>query len=347
VVDNKQIEYLANRILAGKKIFSYQNSQYEIRKPSLKIKVEADILYQETYENNLFNDFILLEDVPFLCIDIGLISHNYEQSLKDYEKRLEGAKLDYFSFYANIEKRKKNKVKINNIKQQYQSYLDKVHYLDHISLEHYCSKAKNEFIIVNTLYYYNTDNLVFDNCNSIDYVYFNNLINEINHDTIDMDKFKEICRSEYWRNLWSDSKHSLINDPVCDWSEEQKTLCSLSRMYDRIYEHPECPSDDIINDNDALDGWMIDQRRQNLKQKQEKGVNNMLSEKVKNSSEVFLMANNREQADSIIDFNDQQGRNRLEQKLNIIKSSQGPVLETQFPDVQQEIIKQRSKQQRK
>jgi hypothetical protein len=347
VTDNKQIEYLANIILAGKKIFSYQDTRYEIRKPSLQIKVDADILYQETYETNLFNDFILLEDVPFLCIDIGIISNNYEQTLNDYEKRLESAKLEYFSFYLDTEKRKKNKVKINNIKQQYQNYLDKIHYLDHISLEHYCAKAKNEFIIINTLYYYNTNNLVFDNYNSIDYIHFNNIINEINNYTIDIDKFKEICRSEYWRNLWSDSKYLLINDPVCDWSEEQKTLCSLSRMYDRIYEHPECPSDNIINDNDALDGWMIHQKRQNSKQKQEKGVDNMLPDKIKNSSEIFLMANSQEKAQTIVEFNDQQSLGRMNQKLNFVKSHSEPIRDAQLPDVQQDLIKQFRQQQGK
>lgn len=344
MIDSKHIEYTVNRILAGKKFFSYDNTQYEIVKPKLDLKLKADLLYQETYNNNLFNDFILLEDISVLSIDIGLISYGYEKTLKDYEKKLEDAKLDYFSFYANLDKKKKNKAKVENIKKQYQNYLDKVHYLDHLSLEHYCSKIKNEFIIVNTLYYYDSDELVFIDINNIDYVYFNTLINEINQDIIDIDAFKDICRSEYWRNLWTDNKHSLINDPICDWSEEQKTLCSLSKMYDRIYEHPECPSDEIINDNDALDGWMINQRRQNLKQKQEKGVNNMLSEKVKNSSEIFLMANNREQADSILDFNDQQSRRRLDQKLNVVMNSSGQVLETQLPDVQQEIMQQRSRQ---
>lgn len=342
--DPKHIEYTVNRVLAGKKIFSYDNVQYEIVKPKLSLKVKSDLLYQETYNNNLFNDFILLEDIPSLSIEIGLIAYGYEKTLKDYEKKLEDAKLDYFSFYANLDKRKKNKAKIDNIKKQYQNYLDKVHYLDHLSLEHYCAKVKNEFIIVNTLYYYDSNKLVFNDLTNIDYVYFNTLINEINQDAIDMDTFKEICRSEYWRNLWVDNKHILIEDPICDWSEEQKTLCSLSKMYDRIYEHPECPSDDIINDNDALDGWMINQRRQNLKQKQEKGVNNMLSEKVKNSSEIFLMANNQEQAESILDFNDQQSRRRLDQKLNVVMNSSGQVLETQLPDVQQDIMQQRSKQ---
>lgn len=343
MIDTRNTEYIIHRILAGKKFFSYNNIQYEIIKPSLALRLQADFVYQEAYEDNLFNDFLLLDDIPALSINIGLISHNYDQIIKDHDKRLENAKLDYFSFYSDIDKRKKNKIKIDQIKKQYYNYLEKTHYLDHLSLEHYCAKLKNEFIIVHTLYYYNTTELVFQNNINIDYIYFNNLINELNKDTMDIDTFKEICRSEYWKNLWSDSKHNLISEPICEWSEEQKTLCSLSKMYDRIYEHPECPSDEIINDNDALDGWMINQRRQNLKQKQEKGVNNMLSDKVKNSSEIFLMANNREQADSILDFNDQQARRRLDQKLNVIKNSTGPVLETQLPDVQQSIIEQRSK----
>jgi hypothetical protein len=347
VIDNQNIELLVNTILAGKKIFSYDDKKYEIKKPSLELRIQSDILYSDTYNNNIFNDFILLEDIPNLCISLGIIPHNYTQQILDLEKKLENIKLEYFSLFADIDKRKRNKTKLNNFKKQYTNFLETVHMLDYISLEHYCSKVKNEFIILNTLYFYETNILVFKNQKDTDYIYFNNLINEINKNTLDIDVFKTICRSEYWRNLWSDNKHFLISEPISEWSEEQKTLCSLSKMYDRIYEHPECPSDEIIEDNDALDGWMIHQKRENSKQKQEKGVNNMLSDKIKNSSEIFLMANNQEKAQKIMEFNDQQSLGKMNQKLNFVKSHSQPVKDSQLPDVKQDLVKQFRQQQGK
>ena len=54
--DNKELEFLANRILLGKYIFIYENKRYYQTIPTLDIKVSADFLYEQTYEENVFND---------------------------------------------------------------------------------------------------------------------------------------------------------------------------------------------------------------------------------------------------------------------------------------------------
>lgn len=38
-------------------------------------------------------------------------------------------------------------------------------------------------------------------------------------------------------------------------------MCHWSNFYDGVYEHPDCPSDDIIADNKALDKWVEEQAR--------------------------------------------------------------------------------------
>jgi len=340
VIENKKVEHIVNRILYGNYVFSHQDQKYRIQKPCLWLRVQSDTLYEETYEENLFSDFVLLEDIPNISISLGIIPFNYKEEITSLEKKIENLKVDYFSFFVDIDKKKRNKIKLNQAKQALSVLMEKVHYLDHLSIEHYCSKIKNEFIISNTLYYDHNNTLVFNDRNNIDYVFFNNIMSEINKNIIDIETYKEICRSEYWKNLWADSKHSIIDEPMCEWSEEQKTLCGLSKMYDRIYEHPECPSEAIIADSDALDGWIIHQKRENSKEKQEKGVNNMLSDKVKNSSEIFLLANSKEKADSIMEFNDKQALQKLNQKISFVKSHDNPVRDSMLPDVQQKIHEQ-------
>ena len=71
-------------------------------------------------------------------------------------------------------------------------------------------------------------------------------------------------------------------------------------MYSKIYEHPECPEDAIIEDDDALDGWMLNQQKENKKQKMEKGVDNLLGKKGQKAQEVFLMAKNEEEYEESI-----------------------------------------------
>lgn len=336
MLDQKYIEYLVHRILSGKTIFTYNNIVYELYKPTLELRLQSDLIYQETYTSNLYDNFWLLEDIPNLAIEIGLLDIGYKKNVDRIEKNLENNKLDLFQQYFDLEKRKKNKSKIEQTKKQLNKLYQDLHYLDYLSLEHYCEKIKNEFLITHSLYYAHNTTLVF-NYKNIEYNFFNSIMSEISNNIIPIETYKEIARNEYWRNLWANNKFNILKDPVNQWSDEQKTIFNISAMYDRIYEHPEAPVEAIISDDDALDGWMIHQKRENLKQKQEKGVNTMLSDKVRNSSEIFLMAPNKEQADTIKEFNTDQSLKKMQQKVEFVKSHQGPVKESQLPDVRQEI----------
>lgn len=337
-MDNKNIEYLIHRILSGKNIFTYNNFKYELHKPSLELKLQSDLIYKEAYENNLYNNFWLLEDIPNLAIEIGLLDYTYKQQLEKIEKRLENSKLELYKEYFDFKKREKNKSNISRIKKEHTNLYSSIHYLDYLSLEHFCEKIKNEFLISKTLYYSHNLKLVFGE--DIEYSLFNNIMTEISNTIIQIETYKQIARYEYWKNLWSNNRFKILDEPVNQWSDEQKTLFNISFMYEKIYEHPECPTDEIINDDDALDGWMIHQKRENLKQKQEKGVDNILSDKVRNSAEVFLMAPSDDQAQSITQLNSEQSLRIMKQKIDFVKSQQGPVKEAQLPDVKQKIIEQ-------
>ena len=108
-------------------------------------------------------------------------------------------------------------------------------------------------------------------------------------------------------------------------------------MYDKIYEHPESPSEEIIEDDDALDGWMIYNQQEIKKQKQEKGVDSMMSEKVRNSSEVFLMAgNDKQQAQDILSLNSQIGLDKIKSRFAATKDGK-VVQDSELPDVKGEI----------
>lgn len=336
-MDQKYIEYLVHRILSGKIIFYYDNVRYELHKPSLELKLQSDLLYKQSYNLNLFDNFWLLEDIPNLAIEIGLIEPEYKKHIDRIEKALDSNKVSLYKEYFNLSQRKKNQTKITDTKRQLSLALHNLHYLDYLSLEHYCEKIKNEFIITNCLYYAEKRILVFNRAN-IEYNFFNNLMSEISSHILSIDIYKEIARNEYWRNLWSNNRYKIINEPVNEWSDEQKTLFNISSMYDRIYEHPEAPVEAIITDNDALDGWMIYQKQENLKNKREKGVDSMLSDKVKGSSEIFLMASDEEQAQTIKEFNSPQSLNKIKDKINFIQAHTGPVKDAELPDVKQEII---------
>ena len=64
-------------------------------------------------------------------------------------------------------------------------------------------------------------------------------------------------------------------------------------MYSKIYEYPECPDDAIIEDDDALDGWMLNQQKK-IRNKNGKGVDNLLGKKGQKAQEVSLAKNEEE-----------------------------------------------------
>lgn len=341
--DSKYHEILVRRILSGKQVFVCNDITYELRKPPLSLRIKADILYTDAYESNLYNDFWFLEDIENLLFELQILPYDYKKIMSQIEKSLESSKISLYQQYFDTTKRNKTRQRIQNLKKDLDQFLQKEHSLDYITLEHYCDNIRNEFLITNTLYEYNTDNLIFNHSN-INYNSFNSLASKISQNLIDVSTFKAIARSEYWRNYWNNNKSNILDDCVKEWSEEQKSLINISYMYDKIYEHPECPQQDIINDDDALDGWMLFNKKENERQKKQKGVENILSGNLKNASEVFLMANSREQADDILGLNNSAGLATLKQKVDFVtntKINDGErIPDSQLPDVKQRIMQQ-------
>jgi hypothetical protein len=332
--------------LSGKQVFSHNNNTYELRKPSLSLKMRADLVYTSAYENNIYSDFILMEDIDELLIETNIISRDHKKILTKMEKSLDNQKISLYKLYYDTLQRNKIKQKIKNIREDVDKFYQEQHSLDYLTLEHYCDNIKNEFIITHSLYHYDSDRLVFNFDTPIAFNLFNSIMAIVSQNVIDVSTYKAVARSDYWRNYWNNNKTNILDEPVKEWSEEQKSLINISCMYDKIQEHPESPKDDIVADDDALDGWMLLQRQENEKQKREKGVDNMLSGKIKDSSEVFLMAGNREQAQDIFALNSEQGLQTIQQKMNMVVSSDGPIRDAELPDVKARIINQLKEQKR-
>lgn len=336
--DHKDIEKLTHRILSGKQIFYHDNVGYEFRKPSLSLRMKADVLYDQTYQENLYENFWLAEDIENLTIEIGLISWDHQKYLTKLNKTLDSYKINLYKNFFDTQKRSRLRLNINNLRKDINKQYQLGHSLDYLSLEYFCENLKNEYIITNSLYFINSENLVFQEHKQ--YSEFNTLMSYISSNVIDITTYKKIARNDYWRNYWSNNKYNIFDEPVKEWSEEQKTLVNLSAMYDRIFEHPDSPNEDIINDDDALDGWMLVQKEENTKQKKEKGVDNMLSGKIKNSSEIFLMAQDKTQADDILSLNTNESMSIIKQKVDTVISSKGPMRDAELPDVKQRIMEQ-------
>ena len=330
------VERLINRIICGYQYITFKGVVYRLANPSTDIKVAADNLYDSIYEDNLFSNFILKENIDQLLIDNDIISSTFDDDVRVTEGRLEDTKIKLYKFFSLPKEKQKHKRNIASLsKILNKAYSDKQS-LDFLTLEHFCTNIKNEYIISQTLYDSN-NNLVFENYPDIDHIFFNNIAQLIASEIITVTLYKEIARSDMWRKIYSAGNHNIFPTSASEYTEEQKAILSISRMYDRVYEHPESPDESIIEDDDALDGWMLHQQKENKRQKKEKGVSKGLG-KAQNADEVFVMAEGagKEEFASIMSLNSKQALNKMDARTTGLEKGQS-LRDGQFEDTQSEI----------
>ena len=150
--------------------------------------------------------------------------------------------------------------------------------------------------------------------------------------------YRAIARAEPWRSLWSTGKgRDLFGHCVTEYSEEQRELSLWSSLYDNILEHPDCPPERVLTDDDMMDGWLILQRRKRLSAIAEKSIGAGLSEKAKNSQEVFIPAESLEHAREIESLNDPQAARIKQQRLALLHKK-GKVSELEMPDTKKRLM---------
>ncbi|NDD85412.1 hypothetical protein EBZ38_14210, partial [bacterium] len=188
------------------------------------------------------------------------------------------------------------------------------------------------------------DQRIFKSLKNIDYQKLNLLSNTIGENTIDITTFKKIARSDLWRNYWSANKDRIFDKPVISWTDEQRTLVVLTKMYDSAYEHPECPVDSVFEDDDMFDGWMIHQRRENEKLRSKNRTEKILEDKkLDKANEVFIMASSKDEAKSIYDLNDNTAMNIIKERNQAILGKTEVQL-SELPDIQRELQIQQNQQ---
>jgi hypothetical protein len=336
-MEDKTLSLYLSRILSGFYIFIYNEKKYKLVYPDIHIKYEAEIYAQEEYDKNKYNEWIAEEDIVYFLIDLGMWTFDGENKLIKLETDIENIKIDLYKSFLNPTKQKTIRKQLGKLRNQYNNLYNIRHSLDHITLEGYCNSIKNDYILSNSIYNSNED-LVFSGDN-VDTFLLKNISNYLSQNSIDITSFKKIARSGLWRNYWSANKHNLFDKPVINWTDEQKTLVVLTKMYDSVAEHPESPPDMVIEDDDMLEGWMISQRRENEKEKNKKRNEKLLPGKLNNAHEIFLMASSKEEAKNIYSMNDQQSMGIIQERKNILSKGQN-IKEQNLPDVQRDLILQ-------
>lgn len=343
-MDQRTIGIYLSRILSGYYLFVYKNTRYKLVYPDIDIKYQAELYAQEEYDRNKFNDWITDDSIVDTLVSMGVWSYNGDDNLKNLEKQIDDLKVDLYKNFLNPSKIKTLRRTLSNTQLAYNKSYNTRHSLDQYTPYGYSNQLKNQYILIYSLYD-EDNNRIFNNLEQVDYNHLNNLSNTIADNVIDVSVFRSIARNDLWRNYWSANSDYLFNKPTVNWTDEQKTLVLLTKMYDGAYQHPECPPDNVFEDDDMFDGWMISQKRENEKNRNKNRTEKLLEgKKLDKAGEVFIVANSQEEAQQIYGLNDNTNKHIIKERSSVILSTNKQLEEKELPDVQRNLVQQSNEQ---
>ena len=328
-------EFLIYTIRSGK---TFLSNNLVIYPPTIDQVLESLVKYNEAY-NQALEDGIMTEDEISIWMKEQFLWTSYnEKKVKDLQEKIENLKVDTYEKRYDTKTIKYIKYSIREVEKLLQKELSikNAHYLN--TCEGYATSEKTSFLISNTTY---KNNQLYDFSDhfiaSIVEEWYSSLLND--------SQIRELARTEPWKSLWIIREKSKIplfaNIDSGELTHNQKNIVIWSQMYDNIQESLECPSSEVINDDDMLDGWFIVQSRKREKEKMQKEFEtNTNNEKIKNSSEVFVVASNIDHASKIQALNSKIAKNKIASREKLLEQK-GQVSAGEFLDEKIEIHNQK------
>ena len=341
-MDSIYYEKLLYRILQGRLKLRLDDLVLFISEPTAELLEESLDIYDKAYQQAYYMGVPIKDQLVEILLDNNIWSPLDDSESESLENQIENTKVQAFEkFY---DKRLVNTLKMNirELERKLLKTKMKKVCLDHTSCEGVASFSRSLWILSRTTFY--KDKTPYD----WQHMTVHNLFDKYMENQISHKDIRYLARKEPWRGIWLIGKKSgnIFDREVINTTKDQILLSHYSSMYDNIYEHPECPNDKIVDDDDILDGWMIKQKRENEKSKKQKEVDSLTKNpKIANSQEVFIMAKDQESANEIYGLNNPMARKTISDRKNqIINSEEGQIDFRQLSDVRQDIQVQSHKQ---
>jgi len=324
------------QITSGIRFVHICGERYKIIPPSLELMLLAEHVYSDTMSSLRFEGMMTDEEAQTTLLRMQIWTPHDDENLKKLEKHLEDKKVDLYESMFHSDKQEVIRRQIKSAKGAIGRSISKKHFLDHNTLRHHALLTKKKFLVAMCLIDSEGNHAYNENTfwNS-DSTLIEKAIGALEKDIISMEEYRELARTEPWRSIWGTGKEKCLGRPSCEWTDEQKILATFSKMYENAQQSMDCPPDEVFEDDDMFDGWMISQRREREREQKKKQVD-AFAHISPQAGEVFITANSSEDAQKIYDINSPDARRRIAQRQAFIeKAGKGNrVEEAALPDVQ-------------
>lgn len=291
ILDDESRNEIVYRLLYGEQIVEIDSELFKIVNPSPKIKVLAGRLYQQTIRENRFGPWMKDRDCLRVLVQQGLCSPQIDSNMKEMDKNIDTLKVDLYELMLREDQLKKTRKILGMTKKKREELLNIRHMLDYTTLAGYAEMVRRQFLMFSTLYYYESGEKVFESWETVEMGLLERALGRAVEQIVPSDSLREVARTEPWRSYWSSSQKEPFRGISAGMlSDEQRAVVLYTQMYDSVSQHPECPPDDVIDDDDMFDGWLIKERRKREKGQMDKQMNDRLGHRHSSADEVFVVA---------------------------------------------------------
>ncbi len=299
-----------------------------VHPPTIDQVAESCYIYNTIYDESYEDEVMTEEEMIHWMREHDLWSDENDTKIKGLQEDLEKLKVEIYNARNNSNLADKIRLYIRAGEKQLSDQLSIKHQYFQNTCEGIAYTEKISWIVANTTY--KEDELYDFETNTLAQV-----VHKWQNAAISEPDCRELARNEPWKSLWATHEKGSIklflNRQDQDLTYNQKNLLVWSQMYDNIQESMDCPTTDVIDDDDMLDGWFIIQSRKRDKERAESEFENSTNEKIKNSSEVYVMSRSDRDRERVEGMNDMQAQAIKRQRSATIKKK-GTVGQHEFKD---------------
>ena len=341
-MSNIEIEKTLHRIIQGRLRYRvHDDLVLYIHEPTPELLFKSYEVYDDAYERAYVNGVFVKEEIIPILLENDYWTPLDDKEAEKLQKEIEEKKLECYQNFVHKKQLAILKRQLGVLEDRWYKASAKKHALENTTCSGVASYTRSVFIVENCT--------KLEDGSSYDWkeIPISRAATFYKTNTITEKMLRKIARSEPWRGMWNGGKGTeLFGVPFSQISAVQSRLCSYSRMYDGVFEHPESPNEKIIEDADCLDGWLIFQKRKRDKEKKQSEIDGMINnDKIRGAGEIYVMAQNKEDAAEIQSINDAGARRvaiERERKIDQL-GEEGKLKEADLPDQQRRIRQERHK----
>jgi len=336
-------EFFISLIRTGNTFIKINEDLFIVKPLTIDQSYYAAEVYNSSL-NQAYVDGMMTEDeMDYWMRENDLWTDEDDTKTEGFKKDLEKLKIEIYNARNNDDLRERIRKYIRIGETQFSNHLSKKHLYYQNTAEGYANTEKIAWSVKNSTYF---DGKLYDfSDHSLAYI-----VDEWQASFLKDNQIRELARNEPWKSLWIVRNNTKVkffsNDENSELTYNQKNLIIWSQMYDNIQESLDCPSKEVIDDDDVLDGWFIIQSKKREQEKAEQDLNNSIqNDKIKNASEVFVVANNAKDISRINNINNPFAKAIKKQRENTIMKK-GSIEHHNLLDQKQEIQMQQTQSMR-